>query len=108
MTRFAWIEAEKAHYEVRTLCRLLKVSTSGYYAWAQRAPCARVVADGVLTEQIRSVHAASRATYGAPRVHAELTEAGVRVGCKRVPRLMRAAGPARGGPPSRTLGQHPG
>ena len=42
MTRFAWIEAEKAHYGVRTLCRLLKVSASGYYDWARRAPSARV------------------------------------------------------------------
>ena len=62
MTRFAWIEAEKANYDVRTLCRLLKVSASGYYAWVRRAPSARAVSDGVLTEQIRSVHQGSRGT----------------------------------------------
>ena len=92
MTRFAFIDREKAHHDVRTLCRLLGVSRSGYYAWLTRPASARSVADAVLTEQVREVHTANREVYGAPRVHAELADLGVRVGRKRVARLMRAAG----------------
>lgn len=93
MTRFAFVDQEKAHHDVRTLCRMLRVSRSGYYAWrAGRAASARAIADEVLTEQVRTVHAMSRGTYGAPRVHAELADAGVRVGRKRIARLMRGAG----------------
>ena len=93
MTRFAFVDAQKAHHHVRTICRLLRVSHSGYYAWAGgRPPSARAVADGVLLEQIRTIHSSSRASYGAPRVHAELADLGVRVGVKRVARLMREDG----------------
>jgi putative transposase len=77
---------------VRTLCRLLGVSRSGFYAWLARPASARAVADAVLTEQVRQVHAANREVYGAPRIHAELADVGVRVARKRVARLMRAAG----------------
>jgi putative transposase len=86
------IEAEKAHHAVSRLCRVLGVARAGYYAWASRPPSARAVADAALLEQIRDVHARSRGTYGAPRVHAELRLGlGVRVGRKRVARLMRSA-----------------
>ena len=54
MTRFAFIDQEKASHDVAALCRLLKVSRSGFYAWLRRPPSARVVADEVLTEQIRT------------------------------------------------------
>ncbi len=91
MTRFAFIDREKAHHDVAALCRLLKVSRSGFYAWRSRARSARAVADEVLTEQIRTAFDENRRVYGAPRIHAELAEAGVRVGRKGVARLMRAA-----------------
>ena len=74
------------------LCRALGVSKSGYYAWRGRAPSARVRRDGELLAQIRETHARSRATYGSPRVHAELRAQGTRCARKRVARLMRAAG----------------
>ena len=91
MSRFRLIEAEKAGHSVVRLCRLLGVSPSGYYAWRKRPPSARAVADAALAATIREVHAASRGTYGAPRVQAELADAhGVRCGRKRVARLMRA------------------
>jgi len=91
--RFRLIEQEKAHHDVSQLCRVLGVSRAGFYAWQSRPPSARAVGDRQLTEQIRTIHARSRATYGAPRVHAELRlDHGVQVGCKRVARLMRTAG----------------
>ena len=74
------------------MCRVLEVSTSGYYAWRKRAPSERVLLDMALTERIRDIHDRSRGTYGAPRVWAELRAQGIRVGRKRVARLMRAAG----------------
>ena len=93
MSRFRLIAAEKAHYPVALLCRVLQVSTSGFYAWRQRGPSARARADATLTERIRAIHADSRGTYGAPRVHAELADAQqIRCGRKRVARLMRTAG----------------
>lgn len=82
----------QADYAVRTLCRGLGVSPSGYYAWRSRAVSARSISDAALTERIREVHKYSRGTYGAPRIHAELKKQGWWVGRKRVARLMRAAG----------------
>lgn len=74
-------------------CRFLNVSTSGYYEWASRLPSPRAIADATLTMTIRRIHSASRATYGAPRVLAELRLGlGVQVGRKRVARLMRLDG----------------
>ncbi len=91
MTRFAFIDREKAFYDVSVLCALLKVSRSGFYAWARRPRSARSLADEVLTEQIRCAYDDNRKVYGTPRIHAELADAGVHVGRKRVARLMRAA-----------------
>jgi putative transposase len=92
VSRFAFVEREKAVYPVNLLCRLLGVSRSGFYAWVKRAPCRRRLADEVLAEQIRGFHTASRCTYGAPRIHADLRQAGVRIGRKRVARIMREHG----------------
>ncbi len=92
MSRFRFVDRERARYPVNLMCRLLMVSRSGFYAWAARGPSVRALTDEVLTQMIREVHAASRATYGAPRVHAELADNGVHVGRKRVARLMRCAG----------------
>jgi putative transposase len=92
---FRLIEQEKAHHAVSQLCRVLGVSRAGFYAWQSRPPSARAVADQQLTAQIRKIHARSRGTYGAPRIHAELRlDHGVQVSRKRVARLMRAAGVA--------------
>lgn len=74
------------------MCRVLEVSTSGYYKWRKRKPSKRAQENQVLTEKIKQIHAQSRGTYGSPRVHAELQEEGVRVGVNRVARLMREAG----------------
>ena len=79
-------------YPIATLCRMLGVSTSGYYAWLERQPSARATSDAQLLERIRAIHTKSRGTYGVPRVHAELEAEGTHVGRKRVARLMRQAG----------------
>jgi putative transposase len=82
----------QARYPIATMCRLLGVSTSGYYAWRDRRPSRRATDDAALVERIRAIHGRSRGTYGAPRIHAELAAAGTHVGRKRVARLMRSVG----------------
>src|SRR5262245_11260948 len=87
---FGFIQAEKADYPVRTLCAVLGVSPSGYYAWRGRPLVTpRVRANQGLRARIRAIHAASRGRYGSPRVHEALQAAGARVGRNRVIRLMR-------------------
>jgi putative transposase len=85
--------AHQAECPISTMCDVLGVSTSGYYAWRGRHPSLRKQEDARLMKIICTVHEKSRATYGAPRIHRELREEhGVRVGRKRVARLMRQAG----------------
>jgi putative transposase len=89
---FRFIAAKKAEHSIKIMCRVLEVSRSGFHAWAARAPSKRAVADAALTGRIAEIHEDSLKTYGSPRVHAELRlEDGVRVGRKRVERLMRQA-----------------
>jgi len=89
------VDTEKANNPTTVLCRTLGISTSSFYEWRERRvnPSLRARQDGALTERIRKIHTQSRGTYGAPRVHAELRLGeGIRVGRKRVARLMRSAG----------------
>lgn len=87
------IAEEKPHHPVSRLARVLGVSRAGFYAWQKRPPSQRAKSDAALTERIKSIHEETDGIYGAPRIHAELAgEHGVRVGRKRVARLMRAAG----------------
>jgi putative transposase len=90
--KYRLIHAEKTHHDVSLLARVLGVSRQGYYAWTRREPSARAQRDAELTEAIRGHHRRSHGTYGAPRIHADLSEAGERTGRKRVARLMRQAG----------------
>jgi transposase InsO family protein len=92
VSRFRFIGAEQASASVVRMCRVLGVSTSGFYAWQRRHPSQRAQTDDVLRERIQHIHTASHATYGAPRIHAELRAGGTRIGKKRVARLMRSAG----------------
>lgn len=82
----------KARYPVRTMCRLLDVSSSGFHARAKRPRSKRAIADEALTALIRAAHEASHGTYGAPRIQAELEAQGIEVGRKRIARLMRNVG----------------
>ena len=79
----------QARYPVATLCRLVGVSSSGFYAWRIRPPSARAERDAVVLALIRVSHDRSDATYGAPRVWADLRDDGEHVGQKRVARLMK-------------------
>lgn len=90
MHRF--IRAERANHSVATLCRVLGVSRAGFYAAQRRPPCKRAQEDEVIAAAIAEIHADSRQTYGAPRVQAMLGRRGIRVGRKRVARLMAAEG----------------
>lgn len=84
--------ANQAMFPVQLMAKTLGISRSGFYAWRDRAPSARSVADVALMKRIKAIHAASRETYGAPRIHAELIDEGIHVSRKRVERLMKAAG----------------
>ncbi|WP_423824705.1 IS3 family transposase [Salinibacter ruber] len=89
---FRFIDAHQAEFPISVMCRVLRVSRSGYYAWRKRPPSKRARKDAMLTEKIRQIHEKSRGTYGSPRIHAALQGEGIRVGEKRVARLMKAAG----------------
>jgi putative transposase len=86
------VSDHQASYPIATMCRLLGVSPSGYYAWAKRPRSRRAQTDEALLAEIRIAHEVSRGTYGAPRVHAELAAKGLRAGRKRVARLMARDG----------------
>jgi putative transposase len=90
---FRFIAAEKANHPIALLCEVLEVSRSGFHAWQKRPPSRRARQDAGLFGLIEPIHRESRRTYGSPRVHAELRlDHEVRVGRKRVERLMRQAG----------------
>ena len=86
------MSAHQALYPIATMCRVLEVSTSGYYAWRHRNPSARSKSDAALTVLIRKIHEWLRGTYGVPRMLKELIARGHHVNPKRVERLMREAG----------------
>jgi putative transposase len=86
------VKAHQEQYPITTMCRVLEVSTSGYYAWLKRPLSRRAQEDEALMGQIKKIHTRSKGTYGAPRIHAKLAQEGVHVGRKRVARLMQKAG----------------
>jgi putative transposase len=89
---YRFVDCEKAAFPIVTMCRVLGVSPSGFWAWSKRPPSERARSDAALTGEIRRIHLRSRGTYGVPRVHAELRYDGTRCSRKRVARLMRADG----------------
>lgn len=90
--KFTFIAAEKANFPIGMMCRVLKVSTSGFYAWSRRGKSRHRIVDAELKARVAAVHAASRGRYGSPRVMHQLRREGRRVGRKRVARLMREQG----------------
>jgi len=90
--KFAFIATKKSEYPVRTLCRVLGVSRSGFYAWATRAPSKHDLDDEALVVRVKATHEKARRVYGSPRVQRQLAREGVKVSRKRVARLMRRVG----------------
>ena len=90
--KFAFIAASEVAFPVSAMCRVLGVTRSGFYAWTKRPKPARAKQDAQLAVKVAAVHQRSRRTYGSPRVHLELRAQGVRVGKKRVARLMQENG----------------
>jgi transposase InsO family protein len=87
--RYQFIETHQALFPVQRLCRLMNVSSSGFYAWRRRPTSAREMANEALVGQIRAAHAMSRQSYGSPRIHRELKAQGIACSLNRVARLMR-------------------
>lgn len=88
--KYEFMEEHRGTYKVKSMCEVLKVSRSGYYAWSTRYPSRRKQANEELLERIRKIHCQSRRLYGSPRITAELNEEGVRCGKNRVARIMKA------------------
>jgi len=90
---YAFIAAEKASYPIAWMCRVLKVNRTAFHAWQNRPPSPRSRSDALLTRRICEIHSENRGVYGARRIHAELRDIDdVKVGRKRVERLMNVAG----------------
>ena len=113
--RYRCIHRRRNLYPIQMMCQAMKVSTSGYYAWRTRPESRRKRYDRELMQAIRLLHAESDGTYGSPRMHAELNDAGFPCGRAKVARLMASAGlkgcpkrrfrvnTKRGGAPARNL-----
>ena len=86
------MKANQAELSVRAMCKTLRVSHSGYADWLERPACAHVRANTVLLQQIRAAHEASDATYGVPRIQAELADLAIKAGHNRIAAVMRANG----------------
>ena len=89
--KFRFISAHRETFKVGRMCNLLNVSRSGYHAWFKRPECCRKRENRALEAKIRVLHAASHGIYGAPRIHRDLTDDGIRCGKNRVARIMRKA-----------------
>ena len=90
--KYCFIEGHRPLWHLRTMCRILRASKSGYFAWRDGREAPRRSADRALTTQIAAIHQQQREVYGSPRIHRALRQQGTRVSRKRVERLMRCAG----------------
>ena len=87
--RYQFIDDYRNTYPVQRMCKVLNVSSSGYYSWRNRVPSERKMANQEIVKQIETIHQESYETYGSPRIHKELQENGVECGENRVARLMQ-------------------
>lgn len=90
--KFAFIEAEKANFPVRVLCKVLNVSRSGFYEWCDDSLCERAIHDERLKVRIKAIYERNDGRYGSPRIQRELAAEGTPVSRKRVARLMTELG----------------
>jgi transposase InsO family protein len=93
-TKLVFVSAEQGNHAVATLCRVVGVGVSGFYAWLRAIPTlqSKAEAEAELRGHISRIFAARRRVYGSPRVHAELRRDGRRHSRRRVARLMREMG----------------
>lgn len=103
---YPFIEAHRQEYAITTMCRVLSVSVSGYYAWRQREPSLHARSDAHLAEHVKTAFQNNRGVYGSPRVHAELHAQGIHCARKRVARLMQAQGLIAKRPAHHTITTH--
>src|SRR5260370_6239972 len=89
---YRFIEEHREHWPVRLLCETLEVSTAGYYAWRERPSSSQEQRRAALVVEIRAIHAAVKARYGSPRIHAELAARGRACCVNTVAKLMRDEG----------------
>lgn len=92
MSKYEFIVVHQPQFPVTVMCEVLGVVRSGYYAWKDREPSQRDRDDAALVVKIKAAHTGPRRSYGSPRIHVELRDDGVRVGQKRIARLMRQEG----------------
>ena len=90
--KYRFMEKHRVTFKVKSMCRVLGASRSGYYAWRTRRPSARQQDNDQLLEHIWDAHKASRSLYGSPRITAELNEQGMRCSKNRIARIMREHG----------------
>jgi len=90
--RYEFIQAEKANYPIRFMCKVMAVAPSGFYAWRKRGVSEREKEDRKLTVEVCASWRRGRKTYGSPRIHRDLHKQGICISRKRVARLMRRAG----------------
>lgn len=90
--RFELIDAAENEFPIQRLCKVLGVSSSGYFAWKKRPASLRQRDDMVLLAHVRAAFAVSNRTYGSPRMVHELRDNGLAIGRRRVARLMRENG----------------
>jgi len=90
--KYAFIKNQRRWHAITRLCSVLNVSTSGYYEWLDRPPCATERMNKRLLSKIRCFHQSSRQTYGSPRIHKDLQTSGEHVSVNRVAKLMKVAG----------------
>jgi transposase InsO family protein len=101
--KYPFIAEHRQEYPITTMCRVLEVSASGYYAWCKRELSQHARSDAQLAEQVKTAFQANRCVYGSPRVHAELQARGIHCARKRVARLMRQQGLFAKRPRHRTI-----
>lgn len=89
---FRFMDTHRGQWAIVKMAKVLGVSSSGYYSWKRRGPSSRLLSDKPLSARIREIQKRHRRRYGSPRVHQELAAMGIRVGRKRVARLMRENG----------------
>ena len=88
--RFRAIERCREHFPILMMCRLLKVSSSGYYEWRSRKPSNRQIDNDRLLQKVVAIHDESDGVFGSPRIHEELQLEGETCSINRVARLMQA------------------